>query len=209
MSDEVLVVLDGQTAEVTVSHTTADMVLAPGQTAEFVAAGVPAAEFVLEGAVQPEFVLAPAGVAEFSVENVPAVEVMLYNGLPGPRGLPGPQGTAIVVSSYSAGEILSGHRAVRVGADGKAYYASSASPEQAGFVVGVTVGAASMGAPVQVQAFGELTEPSWDWVPGPVWLGADGQLTQTPVLSGLLQRMGTAVSATTLFIDVDEAIVRV
>ena len=68
-------------------------------------------------------------------------------------------------------------------------------------IAGVTTGAASEDATVTIMANGEMTEGSWSWSPGPVWLGTSGTLTQTPPSSGSVVRVGTALGATTLFVE--------
>lgn len=103
--------------------------------------------------------------------------------------------------SALAGEALSGHRAVYVGDDGLAWYASKASAS-AVRVAGITTGAASLGAAATIQPEGLLTEPSWTWSGNtPVWLGTAGQLTQSPPTTGYLVQIGVAVGPTSLLIQ--------
>lgn len=111
---------------------------------------------------------------------------------------------------YTAGAALSGHKVVRLSGN-TALYASNASLSHLGRAVGITTGAASMGAPVTVQHGGELSEPSWNWdVSLPVYLGANGALTQSvPTLAGgavFIQIIGVPTDATTLFIDLREPV---
>lgn len=109
-------------------------------------------------------------------------------------GPPGPAGPVGGLVTRVAGEALGGHRAVTIGMDGKAYLASPVEP-QAMAVFGVTTGAAAMGAPVVIQCAGPITEPSWSWTPGPVWLGMDGVPTQLLPGAGALVQLGTAGGA--------------
>lgn len=102
--------------------------------------------------------------------------------------------------SRTAGEALGGHRAVKLDSDGKAYYVSP-SDADVDAIVGVTSGASSQDTPVNIVLNGEMTENSWTWTPGPVWLGANGVLTQTVPTSGAVVRVGTALGATTMFVE--------
>lgn len=117
-------------------------------------------------------------------------------GPPGPAGPVGPVGG---IATRIAGENIGGHRAVTVGADGKAYLASPVEA-QAQAVFGVTTGAAVTGASVTIQCAGVLSEASWSWTPGPVWLGTDGVLTQTVPTSGAAVHIGTAGGPTSMSI---------
>lgn len=104
-------------------------------------------------------------------------------------GPPGPAGPVGGFVTRTAGEALGGHRAVVIGADGKAYLALPVEP-QAMAVFGVTTGAAMAGASVTIQCAGPMTEPTWTWAPGPVWLGADGVPVQVLPVSGALVQVG-------------------
>jgi hypothetical protein len=103
-------------------------------------------------------------------------------------GIPGPPGNVQLITRV-AGEALGGQRVVYVDADNKAYYASPDDAE-AGLIVGVTTAAAAQGAAVQIRTEGEIVESSWNWTSAPIWLGANGLLTQTPPTSGVLYRVG-------------------
>lgn len=120
-------------------------------------------------------------------------------------GLRGPAGRDGVAGGQSetlvAGAALSGHRAV-IASGGSAYYASADSPQTAAQTVGVTTQAADAGAPVTVQRFGRLVELTWSWVPGPVYLGLAGALTQTAPETGVYLQIGVALDATTLDIRI-------
>ncbi len=122
-------------------------------------------------------------------------------GVAGPQGSPGPQGLASTNFSAVAGETLGGTRAVYVAADGKAYYADP-SASTAKLLLGVTTGAAALGASVTIQTEGVLTEASWSWsATGSVWLTTTGQLTQTVPATGFLVQVGVPVGPTKLRIE--------
>lgn len=114
----------------------------------------------------------------------------------GAVGLPGPPGI-FGAPVHTAGEAIGGHRAVFVAADGLAYYADPATAD-VNQPIGVTLGAAVAGAALQVQGDGEIQEPSWAWVAGPVYLGGAGVLTQTPPAGGSIFMLGIAAGPTRL-----------
>jgi len=101
---------------------------------------------------------------------------------------------------------LSGHRVVKA-VFGGADYASSDNAADANTVVGLTVGAAAQGQPIKIQAEGEITEPSWNWVEGPVFNGINGLLTQTEPSAGYSLIVGIAIDATTILILLKQPII--
>jgi len=102
---------------------------------------------------------------------------------------------------------LGGHRVVVLDAAGEAIYADRSILSHRDKVLGVTTGAASAGADATIRTYGELTEPSWSWtLDEPVFLGLTGLLTQTVPTSGFVLRIGFPTAATSLFIDIDDAI---
>lgn len=122
---------------------------------------------------------------------------------PGPQGPPGAAGGAAIVAT--AGTILSGNRMVTKATDATMVYADTATLAHIAVPLWMTLGAASAGAAVSVQAFGVVVEPSWTWTPGPLYLGTSGLLTQTtPSAAGgavFLAQIGYATSATAIVLD--------
>lgn len=108
--------------------------------------------------------------------------------------------TAGLTVTRTAGEALGGTRAVRVAADGKAYYANPDATAR--FTIGITTGAALIGAPLTIQVEGELEEVSWSWTDSEVvWLAANGTLTQTVPTTGTLLQVGIPMGPTKLRIE--------
>lgn len=106
-----------------------------------------------------------------------------------------------------AGETLSGHRAVYTGADGLAHYASANDPASARAVLGITKNAAAEGGQVSVVIAGPVSEPSWSWTPGlPIFLGANGALTQAVPASGVVVELGSAVTPTSMNVRIQEPV---
>lgn len=127
----------------------------------------------------------------------------------GKSGIPGADGNLIY--THTAGQVLSGHRVVRIdAATGKAVYADNSVLADAGALLGVTLGAAVLNASVRVQAFGELTEATWTWTPGAaLYLGTAGQLTETPpeLPAVFSECVAFALTATTILIDTEIPII--
>lgn len=68
---------------------------------------------------------------------------------------------------------------------------------------GVTRMATIPGDPINVVRSGLITEGAWTWTPdAPIFIGADGVLTQTqPTAGNPVRRIGWAISATELNLD--------
>lgn len=100
---------------------------------------------------------------------------------------------------------LSGHRVVTSAADGTLGYASNTAAGHVHAPLWVTLGAVEAGAVAEVLAYGPLSEPSWAWTPGgPLYLGLDGILTQTPPATPaalFLAQVAVATGATAIFVD--------
>jgi hypothetical protein len=127
-------------------------------------------------------------------------------GSQGPPGPPGPSGSNTV--QYQAADELSGHRAVTLDSSGNAVYADASQIGHAHRVIGITTGAASLGAPATIQTAGVLIEPSWAWTTGlPVYLSTNGLLSQAAPSSGFVLVVGFAQSPTTLYIHIDSPII--
>lgn len=128
----------------------------------------------------------------------------------GAQGPPGADGTnGPMQLTRTAGEVLGGHRIVRLNADGEAIYADCETVADASVVLGMTVGAADSGADVDIQTEGELIEPSWDWNPDlPIFLSTMGQLTQSEPVTGFVLQVAIPTGIDRAFIRIGEPIVR-
>lgn len=135
--------------------------------------------------------------------------VVVTRGIPGPRGLqglPGQSGASYL--TYLADGALGGQRVVRATTAGKVDYVDPSDPAQAHAAIGLTMGAAADGAPINVQFSGEMTEPSWAWTANlPIFIGANGVPTQTPPASGFQAAIGVATSPTAIVIQIKSPIV--
>lgn len=147
----------------------------------------------------------PGGGETIVVVPSPALEIVEV-AEQGPPGVAGPSGGSTL--SAIAGTALGGHRMVILDADSLARYATADSPAHFGSVVGLTLGAAAPGSPVEIQRAGEVIEPSWSWAVGlPVYLGVDGLLTQVPPAApSFCLIVGFPVTPTKLFVSLREPI---
>ena len=118
---------------------------------------------------------------------------------PGPQGGRGPAGDASVLYQCLAPIALGGHRLVRFYTGIKPV--DLAMLNEAMLLTGITTNAAGVGDPLEILLQGPITEPSWSWIPGPVYATTDGGLTQTVPISGILFCIGMALDATTLFFN--------
>jgi hypothetical protein len=119
----------------------------------------------------------------------------------GPPGVAGPPGGGVSTQTYTAAGTISAYLVVAV-SGGEAVTADSSQIAYAGNVVGVAIGGVNAGALVTVQFAGQLEYNGWNWTLGkPIFLGTGGMLTQTPPASGFNQIIGTPVTPTSIFIN--------
>lgn len=120
----------------------------------------------------------------------------------GPAGIPG--NTALV---YVAGANLSGHQMVVISDDGTVVYASASIRNHFARVLGMTIGASSIGTSATIQNSGVVDFLGWGWTAdAPVYLGLNGSLTQTPPAAVFIQAIGTALSSSKLLLSLQPPI---
>lgn len=141
------------------------------------------------------------------VDEVEAVSVVAVaeQGPRGPQGVPGPAGGATTVTVGATA--LSGHSVVAADAAGMLIKADCTNPAHQGAVLGLLANAYSPGDQAVVQTAFTLEHAGWTWTPGPVFVGAAGQLTQTlPVGAFFSQVVAHALSPTLVLVDVQPPI---
>ena len=121
----------------------------------------------------------------------------------GGQGIPGPAGGSAI--QREAGEQLSALLLVYE-EDNKVYRLLPDDDEHVFQALGLTMTAADLGEVLNVQRSGPINDSSWTWTPGPVWLGASGNLTQTPPTGGNDLMVGVALSATRILLDLQQPI---
>lgn len=73
-------------------------------------------------------------------------------------------------------------------------------------IVGITISGASFSNKIKVKSSGYIEDDFWQFTPGRVWLGVNGQLTQTAPEDGFDVLIGTAVSPKKLFLNIQDPI---
>lgn len=75
-------------------------------------------------------------------------------------------------------------------------------------IVGIARQAGNAGDVIEVQTGGLMTEPSWSWSSGAVFVGDGGILTQTAPASGWVVCVGKAIASDTIDINVSLTLIR-
>jgi hypothetical protein len=127
-------------------------------------------------------------------------------GAQGPQGIPGISATS---TTYLAAEVISGHRMVVLNTSLGVEYADNTTLDHSTRVLGLSLNAASIGDPVTIAHDVEVTEPSWNWVDGPIFLGEDGALIQSAPVSPALFSLcvGFSLSPTRMYVKVDPPVI--
>ncbi|HEY0658323.1 MAG TPA: hypothetical protein VGD05_07610 [Pyrinomonadaceae bacterium] len=123
------------------------------------------------------------------------------------QGMAGADGVGTTTITKTAVSALGGHRVVRSVNETEVGYADSGTNAHRNLILGVTTGAASIGADVEIKTFGEMSEPSWNWTTGNlIFCGENGLLTETVPPTGFVCVIGAATSETTIFIRIRQPI---
>lgn len=107
----------------------------------------------------------------------------------------------------TAGTAISALVAVYELPDGTVWPLSADDDEHIDLLAGITLTSASTGAQVTVQRSGPLDAAGLNLQAGRVWLGMNGQLTQTPPDSGNDTLLGYATAEQRLYINISETII--
>lgn len=130
------------------------------------------------------------------------------DGMPGPPGEDGTPGVDGLDGSSSgdteatAASAIGGGRVVRSVGAGEVDIADSSDTSHAGFVVGITLGAAILGDPITFRTTGGLTDGAFAFSPGPVYFNSSGVLTQVAPAVGFIQQVAVALSATEIVVQI-------
>jgi hypothetical protein len=113
---------------------------------------------------------------------------------------------AAIDTTLVASTSLSALRCITTDSNGLAKYATPDSLANA-VVIGISTTAASTGQNITIKTSGQITDASWSWTKGAIYLGANGSLTQTaPTGGSIIVHVAKAITATTLIIDIDTII---
>lgn len=101
--------------------------------------------------------------------------------------------------TYTAAAVISAYQAVYMPTLGAIAPADDTVPATGIGIVGITLAGGAVGAQIKVAQTGDtVTNPTWAFTPGPVYVGAAGQLTQTP--AGYIALIGYAISPTSVLV---------
>ena len=158
--------------------------------------------------VSTEQVLLQAGQDNTLLEPVQEL-VLLTDAQQGPPGPPGATGQAgVSYVTFKARGPIGGHRAVCAAFSGYVKYSDSRDVAGASSVVGISLHAAEDGDFINVANSGELIEPSWNWTQDlPIFVGAEGVLTQAPPDTGFQLVVAVATSANSALLSIKQPIV--
>ena len=113
---------------------------------------------------------------------------------------------AAIDTTLVASTSLSALRCITTDGSGLAKYATPDSLANA-VVIGISTTSASTGQNITIKTSGQITDASWNWTKGAIYLGANGALTQTAPTGGdIIVHVAKAITATTLIIDIDTII---
>lgn len=84
--------------------------------------------------------------------------------------------------------------------------ADSSLITQRGKLIGLTIEPINLGDAGDVVTQGEVDNPSWSWIAGDRLFLNGTTISNTPPVSGFVQRIGTAKSSTKINIEIQEAI---
>lgn len=153
---------------------------------------------------------ADPGYYSMSVGNSQALQnVVVYpDPLEPPSLPPGLADSDLTVERLTA-TTLSGHSCVTTDDIGALVYADCSDTSQVSRPFWMTTGAWSSGVLAQVLIEGVVTEPSWNWIVGnPIWLGLNGQLTQSiPPEAVFIRQLAEVIEPNTIAFRANQPIV--
>lgn len=151
-------------------------------------------------------VLPYQNVEEFSVELLTEQGPAGPKGVAGRDGIDGVNGSCAITAA--CGEILSALKVVRSSLTG-VRLASADDGISVESVLGITLTAANLNESVQVIVSGEMQDASWNWVAEKkLFLGLNGNLTQSVPTTGQLICLGVAITANKILVHIRDAITR-
>ena len=156
--------------------------------------------------LQPGEILVMPDDSQVVVSEIELTEVLIAFGEQGPPGPPGPPGGGgDEYMTRTAGQTISANR-VLYDRGGLVYPLGQDDAENIFAILGLSVSAGQPGAQISVQRSGTMTDSGWTWAYGRVYLGANGQLTQTPPTSGFSVLIGFAATATSINLSINDPI---
>lgn len=110
-----------------------------------------------------------------------------------------------------AAQTLGGHRLVTANDDGTVRYADASDLDDCLRPIWLTTAAWLEGALTTLTVQGIVIEPTWNWIPGQlIWLGTNGQLTQTiPPAAAFVRRVAEVIEPTIISFRPEQPIVQI
>ena len=103
---------------------------------------------------------------------------------------------------YTCGQAIAGSRAVAL-IDGLLWHFQPSNPAHTGLCIGVSTQAGAENTSIEINIKGRLNNVGDFLIPNiPVYSGDNGTLIQEEPTTGLLQSIGLAIDAATLFVDI-------
>jgi hypothetical protein len=167
------------------------------------------------GRFQMEFTARNPYLAALEVDAVEKIRGYFVPGsfvVSGEPWSPTPTPTPTTGGAQYSGELtasasLSALRVVVLEEGNELIYADSGTPGHAFKVVGLLPSAVAAGSTVQVLTDGAISDSNWNWdTERPIFLGLNGQLTQTAPTTGFLLQVATATTPTQIDFEIQEAI---
>ena len=116
---------------------------------------------------------------------------------------------ANIDTTLTASTSISALRCITTDGSGLAKYATPDTLANA-VVIGISTTSGIAGDTITVKTTGELSDASWSWTKGAIYLGANGALTQTAPSGGsIVVHVAKAITATKIIIDIDTIITTV
>jgi hypothetical protein len=101
----------------------------------------------------------------------------------------------------AANTSLQRYRVVKQIGEDHAGYPDVGLATDADLILGVTVENASIGNSLSIRLVGEIEDPAWNWSPGALYCGINGELTQVPPSGAWQRQIGAALSPTKILVS--------
>lgn len=113
---------------------------------------------------------------------------------------------AAIDTTLVASTSISALRCITTDSSGLAKYATPDTLANA-VVIGISTTSGITGDTITIKTSGQITDASWSWTKGAIYLGANGALTQTAPSGGsIVVHVAKAITATKIIIDIDTII---
>lgn len=129
-----------------------------------------------------------------NINDAPVVSVTQYTGI------------GQLTSKPAGEEITQGKVVACIG--GEFFHADNTNLAMTNAIVGVAMATYPLGGTAQVLQIGKVENIGWTWTPDlPLFLSTDGDMTQTPPITGFSIIIGTAITATEINFEIKTPVV--